>query len=639
MLEAVSSVARTGRCTGRANIETEVLLMSPSPAFGRGGRTLAAATAALASVAALALPSAAAAEDKPFRLTLLHNNDAESKLLTGDSLAGYGGIGRYKTVVDRLRAEADAYTDAKIEAGQKGKGTVMVSSGDNFLAGLNLNASLEKGVPWYDSIAFDALGYDAATLGNHDFDIGPKRLADFIEGIPDVPFLSANLSFDKEPALKDLLDDDRIVPSTVVDVGGDKVGVVGLTTTELRSISSPGRRIWVNQNLKAFAQREINRLRGLGVNKIILSSHLQGMANEQALIPQLTGVDIVIAGGGDELLASGSGPLIPGGMPVGPYPTVVQDRVGRDVPIITTQGELRYVGRLTVEFSSWGTITKIDADKSGPVRVSGTVGDADVAERDPQLVTDVEQPLMNYAADLNARVLGTTDVLLNGGNPDPIRVRESNLGNLVTDAFLHSVDKAGPAADMALQNGGGIRASIPAGDITEAQTFGVLPFSNNIVMVNNVPRSKVKELLEHGYAVVPSTSSAGRFAHIAGGEVSISTACTAQQVSGGAVTTPGKRVRDFTLDDGTKIVEDGAVVAGPGVDIATIDFLVQGGDGYPFGNLTSQSSGVAYSGALKEFIVDSPASGGLGGVVSSADYPAGGEGRISISAATPAGGC
>lgn len=616
--------------------------MSPRIALGRGGR-LAAGAVALASAVALAGAPGAYADPvgpkKPLRLTLLHNNDAESKLLTGDSVANYGGVGRFKTVLDGLRAQADAYSDSQISSGTKRKGTVLVSSGDNFLAGLNLSASFTKGVPWYDSIAFNALGYDAATIGNHEFDFGPNRLADFIEGTTDVPFLSANLDVSREARLDALADAGRIAPSTVVEVGADRVGVIGLTTPDITFVSSPGNKIRILKNLAAVANQQAARLRAAGVNKIILSSHLQGLANEEALIPQLRHVDVVIAGGGDELLANAGTPLVPGaGSPVGPYPKQVADLDGKTVPVVTTQGELRYVGRLTLEFDKWGTLRKIDTTRSGPVRVSGNAADADVVARDAQLVTDVEQPLIDYKAALDANIIATSEVLLNGGNPDPIRLKESNLGNLVTDAYLHAAEKAGRPSDVAITNGGGIRTSIAAGNVSEGQTFRVLPFDNLVVRVPSVPRSQFKELLENGYSSLPAAN--GRFTHIAGATVEVSTACTAQVVgTGGTITTAGSRVREVTLDDGTKVVDDGAIVTGDPIDVATVDFLAKGGDQYPFRGIPYQLTTTPYQQALEEYLVDAPASGGVGGSVTAAQYPVGGEGRITISSSAPAGGC
>ena len=171
-------------------------------------RRLAALTASIA-VAGLAAASSAGAAPPPhsqanlgkkpdFRLTLLHNNDGESKLGTGDSVAGYGGAARFETVVERLRAEAAVAPVGRENRDKpKGSGTLLVSSGDNFLAGLALLLGFQEGPPWPDAVVANALGYDAMTIGNHEFDFGQVRLAEYIEGVDDdIPFITANLGFD-----------------------------------------------------------------------------------------------------------------------------------------------------------------------------------------------------------------------------------------------------------------------------------------------------------------------------------------------------------------------------------------------------------------------------------------------------------
>jgi len=82
-----------------------------------------------------------------FRLTLLHNNDGESKYVVGDSVPNYGGITRFKTVLERLRSQADTYSNFAEQSGAESKGTVTISSGDNYLAGLNLRASFQRSTP------------------------------------------------------------------------------------------------------------------------------------------------------------------------------------------------------------------------------------------------------------------------------------------------------------------------------------------------------------------------------------------------------------------------------------------------------------------------------------------------------------
>ena len=128
------------------------------------------------------------------------------------------------------------------------------------------------------------------------------------------------------------------------------------------------------------------------------------------------------------------------------------------------------------------------------MRVSANAADPDVATENAALKTAITDPLVDYRAALAANVIGTTAVRLDGDNPNPIRLREANLGNLVADGFVAAANRTAaadgrPLAKVAFSNGGGIRNSIAAGNITEAQTFNVLPFDNVIVTVPNVTRA------------------------------------------------------------------------------------------------------------------------------------------------------
>jgi 5'-nucleotidase len=206
---------------------------------------------------------------------------------------------------------------------------------------------------------------------------------------------------------------------------------------------------------------------------------------------------------------------------------------------------------------------------------------------------------------------------------------ESNLGNLAADSLLWQAGElaAGfgvPVPDVALQNGGGMRndAIIPAGDITELDTFDVLPFPNFVTVIPDIPRAQFKEILENAVSQVENVS--GRFAQVAGFSFTYDPDGTAQVVDDdGNVLTAGTRVREVTLEGGTQIVSGGNVVAGADLTIATIDFLARGGDQYPYRNAPITLLGVSYQQALSNFIQDE-----LGGAITAADYPEGGEGRI-----------
>jgi 2',3'-cyclic-nucleotide 2'-phosphodiesterase/3'-nucleotidase/5'-nucleotidase len=552
-----------------------------------------------------------------FTLTLLHNNDGESELLP-TTIAGqsYGGAARFVRLMRRLREEGRAETD----------GVVTVSSGDNFLAGPEFYVSLQRGVPYYDAIALEDVRYDAVAIGNHEFDFGPEVLANFIRSFDRIPpFVSANLDVSAEPSLAGFARSGRIAPSTVVEVGGRRVGIVGATTPALPRISSP-RDVVVDPDVRAAVQAEVDSLTAAGVDLVVLISHLQSIAEDTTLIPQLRGVDVAVAGGGDELLANPDDVLIPGDAAEGPYPLLIEDADGRTVPVVTTSGGYRYVGRLVLEFDDAGALVGVD-EESGPVRVAAADGTGVYGP----VVRRVEEPLTEALAGLAATVVGQTAVPLDGVR-NHVRTRETNLGDLVADALLATADSLNeafgvPDPDVALQNGGGIRndAVVPVGPLTELTTFDVLPFANFVAVVPDVPAAQFKEVLENAYSRVEFRD--GRFTQVAGLAVNIDTTATAQVVDAdGNVTTPGERVRHVTLADGTVLVADGVVVDGaPAVTVATIDFLARGGDFSPYRGADFTTLGVTYQQAFRDFVAES-----LGGLVPAADYPEGGEGRITF---------
>jgi 5'-nucleotidase/UDP-sugar diphosphatase len=585
------------------------------------------ARSAFVACAAASVLAAGASAQSSFRLTILHTNDTESKLLyPSSSQQAYGGAARFKTKADALRAAADA-------AG----GVVMVSSGDNYLAGPEFNASLSlpAGSRYYDSIALQAIGYDAICLGNHDFDFGPEVLANFINGFTDgTKFLSSNLDFSAEPSLNALVGSGRIAKRTTSVTDGVTIGFVGATTPDLPFISSPGD-VVIDPNFAQAIQTEVDALTAAGVKHIVVMTHLQGISVERALASQLRDVDVLVAGGGDELLWNAGQLLVPDdaidanndGVPdarYGAYPLYETDANGRQLPIITTRGDYRYVGRCVVDFDANGLVTAVDPT-SGPVRVASTA-QADGVVEDAAVKAAVTDPVAASVAGLAANVIATSEVALDG-RTSTIRAQETNEGNLCADSLLWNArllakGEGLPRPVVAFQNGGGIRNNsiLPAGNFTELNTFQFLPFSNFAAIIPALPVPTFKALLENAVSrVQPPTgfpsSGNGRFAQIAGFRFTYSIAAN-----------PGSRVIDVVLDDGTVLVDDG-VVLNPKATIAaaTIDFLCRGGDEYPLTGLAFESIGVSYQQALYNYVVSDA---GLNGLISSADYPAAGEGRI-----------
>ncbi|HUG86478.1 MAG TPA: 5'-nucleotidase C-terminal domain-containing protein, partial [Euzebya sp.] len=501
--------------------------------------------------------------------------------------------------------------------------------------------------PVLDAIGLSLVGYDALALGNHDFDFGPQFTARFVDSFdPAVPFLSANLDVSGVPELQALADAEppQVAPSVTVDAGGTPVGIIGLTTPFLRSISSPGDVI-VGQDVVAAVQAEVDAMTAEGTEHIILISHLQGLSEDIDLVGAISGVDAVVAGGGDEVLADPADPLVPGDLAnvADSYPIELTDADGETVPTVTTAGDYKYLGRLTLYFGEDGELlaeTPFDEGTSRMVRLADESLPFGVA-RNATVVEEVEGPVRDFIADLETEVIATSEVDLDGSRP-PIRGQETNLGNLVADAHAYIAETRGgdfgldtTAEIVGLQNGGGIRNNsvIPAGDITELTTFEILPFANFVAAVEDFTADQLKDVLEQAYADVSGGN--GAFLHVSNLVIEIDASQTAQEIEVDdegqvTITTPGERVRSVTFADGTPLIQDGEVVeAAPTFTVASIDFSLRNGDGYPF-NLGEDGFtvlGTSYQQALSSYI---QAEAGLDGVISATDYPEGGEGRITI---------
>jgi 5'-nucleotidase / UDP-sugar diphosphatase len=588
--------------------------------------SLALAIRTIALGAAVSLPVAANAAS----LTLFHNNDGESKIFgdgnftaTGYVDSGFGGVAYFKTTLDNLRA-ANA-----------GRDQLTISSGDNVLAGLAYNASLATGPlgsrTYYDAIALNLIGYDAITLGNHDFDSGPAVLADFVSFYNaqggSAPFLSANLDFSGESSLQSLVTSGSIAKSTVVTKNGNTYGIIGVTTETLPTVSQPGA-VGVNPVLPAI-QQEVALLQSLGVNKIILSSHLQNLNNELSLVGQLSGVDIVIAGGGDELLINADNARNNLSQRAGPYPVTVQDADGKNVAVVTTVGEYFYVGKLDVEFDANGDVVSVSGE---PVVVDKDLPGADTGVLpDPVMQAQVVTPVVAAVTAANSSQIATTEVFLEHSSPGTsgprvIRQRETNLGNLIADAFVWAAgNEAGvnPGnALIGLTNSGGIREDLDNdanGVVTQGEAFATLPFNNTLAVVENLDVVTLVTALENAVSrIQPNlTGTDGRFAQISGFEFDYNPQLAA-----------GSRVVQVRFADGSLIWDAalGAVYAGL-FDLATNSFLAGAGtpDGYNFGSAVRTILGVGYAESLINFIQQE-----LNGQITAADYAITGEGRINV---------
>jgi 2',3'-cyclic-nucleotide 2'-phosphodiesterase (5'-nucleotidase family)/DNA-binding beta-propeller fold protein YncE len=569
----------------------------------------------------------------PFTLQLLHFADGEAGLLAGET-------------APNLAALVDAFDGDYAN-------TLILAGGDNFLPGPFLAAGTDATVaathsrgnnPGAADIEIhNRIGVEASTIGNHEFDLGTNAFSDAINDAA-FPYLSANLDFSADSAISARYQETvgvgglenvtslarKIVPSAVVEKGGEVIGLVGVTTQILETISSTG-----GVEVKGFAgdgsetndmaqlaallQPVIDDLLGQGVNKIVLMAHLQQIQFEQALAPLLEGVDIILAAGSNTRLgdADDTAVAFPGHAAdfANTYPIVTAGKDGKTTVIVNTDNEYTYLGRLVVDFDEDGEI--ITGSLTGNVAINGayaateanvaaawgdTDGDlTDTAFADGtkgEQVADITEAVDAVIQTKDGQVFGFTNVYLEGER-NQVRNQETNLGNITADANLNALTSAlgsaAPATFVAsLKNGGGVRAQIgsvdvvtgdkettlanpdagkPEGGVSQLDIENSLRFNNGL-MAFDTTAAGLKAILEHGVAVL---GNQGRYPQIGGIRFSYDEELPA-----------GSRVTNVALIDENNgiravIVENGVVNpdAPATITMVTLNFLAQGGDSYP----------------------------------------------------------
>ena len=441
-----------------------------------------------------------------------------------------------------------------------------------------------------EGLLMDLVDAAAVTLGNHEFDLGTDLIAAMIA--PEVngataaevewlgSYLSANLDFSGDAALSELATSElfsqdafqatleellaganppKLAPAVIAERGGEHIGIIGVTTQFLENISSPGGVDILTgssndmQALAAIIQPVIDDLQAQGINKIILSSHLQQIQFEEELTTLLEGVDIVIAGGSNSLLADQEDQdrdLFPGaGEPYDTYPIVTQDASGNDVVVVNTDGGWRYVAALVVEFDEQGRVIadSIAENSSGVYattdeQVEALGGDLESAFAEGTKGNVAEELVGaggDFVAEQDANILGLTDVYLVGAR-EAVRTEETNLGNLTADANLWYAQQLDAEVMVSFKNGGGIREPIgdvvvegsdsepsyqapganavigkPEGGVSQLDAASSLRFNNDLTIIS-VTRSTLLDVLEHAVAASAPGLTAGQFAQDGG---------------------------------------------------------------------------------------------------------------------------
>lgn len=602
-------------------------------------------------------------------LQLLHASDLEGGV---DAVAD---APNFAAVVEAL--EADAASQAIP--------SLLISAGDNYIPGPFFSAAGDRdlrtplqqaytdffGIPLtnvregagrVDITVMNLLGFDASAVGNHEFDAGSNTFGGIIR--PDIrgaafsdvrwpgaqfPYLSSNLDFSGDGNLgpvftNDILTSDafqsnpsnpgaasapKIARATIVEKDGAFFGVIGATTPNLESITSPGGVSVIGdgeiENLAEQLQAVIDEVRGMGIDKIILVTHLQQLALEEELVPLLSGVDIAIAGGSDTLLADEDDILRPGDEAERPYPIETTDLDGNPALIVSTDGQYSYVGRLVVSFDPSGNVIpeSIDSAESGAF---ATNDDAVSGIPDPfapgskaAAIRDLTDAVQDIVIAKDAEVYGSSAVFLEGRR-SAVRTEETNLGNLTADANLAAARAIDPTVVMSFKNGGGIRAEIGsidgetgeegpnlenplsgkgAGEISQLDLENTLRFNNGLTLLT-LSMEDVLAVLEHAVSATEDGATPGQFPQIGGLAFSFDPELP-----------PGERVQTVALKNELNetlelLVEEGDILGDPSrtFRVVTLGFLANGGDSYPYPALAEDvvDTGIGEQEALAEFL-------------------------------------
>ena len=344
----------------------------------------------------------------------------------------------------------------------------ILSEGDFSFGGLMGTAS--KGL--YIIRLMNAVGYDAACVGNHEFDMGIPHLMK-MDSLLRAPLLSCNFRSSNSPNSPVML------PYVMRRYGARKVAFVGVTTPSTIYSASPvyfqddsGRYIYnFNANgLAANVQQWVNAARAAGADYVVLLSHLGDEEGEQtstALIPQLEGVDVVLDGHDHHVIRQ----------------RMLRDRRGNSVPLSSTGTQFQYIGMLTIPQQGGEISTRLLLTDS--LLNKGCVN---------QAVRDTLEAI-NRENDLRGnRIVATCDYFLEAyDRPRDLRVvrlRETNLGNLVADAFREVLN-----ADIGWVNGGAIRDNLAGPVITHNDLLTMLPFLNKARIVE-VSGQEILDALE-----------------------------------------------------------------------------------------------------------------------------------------------
>jgi 5'-nucleotidase len=435
----------------------------------------------LMTASAISLSAGAALAD--YQLNILHINDLHSRLeainkfdstcsaAEADKKECFGGIARVKSAIDARRAELGANANL-----------LVLDAGDQFQGSLFYTQYKSGPVAEF----MNGIGFDAMAIGNHEFDDGPAELLKLINAVK-FPIISGNTKAADGSEVKD-----KFKGYIIKDLGGQKVAVVSVLAKDTNETSSPGDKITFEDEIE-YLKGAVKEIQDQGVNKIVVLSHV-GYVKDQEIARSVDGVDVIVGGHSHTLLSS-TDPKA-----AGPYPTLVKNPSGVDVPVVTAYAYSKYLGDLTVTFDDNGVVKSTNG---APKLLDASVTpDEGFTKRVAELAAPLEE--------MKKKEIGTSETSIDGSR-EVCRAKECTMGNLVSDALLDRVKDQG--ITIAIQNGGGLRASIDAGPVTMGEVLTVLPFQNSIATFQ-IKGADLLAALENGTSQIED--GAGRFVQAAG---------------------------------------------------------------------------------------------------------------------------
>lgn len=453
-------------------------------------------------------------------ITILHTNDTHARAVEASPAMGFAKVAG---IADKYRTENP--NTLLLDAGDAVHGTTF--------------ATLVEG----ESIVkvMNEIGYQAIVPGNHEFNYGSKRLLELAD-MMNFPMISANVKKKDGTRLFD--------PYIIKEVDGVKIGIIALTTPETMYKTNPKNVEGLDiTDPAAEAKVLVNEIRGK-VDVVVVLGHLGQDASSTdtsfKVVKEVPGIDVFIDGHSH---------------------TVLQDGLVSDHgTLIASAGEYtNYVGVIDL-WVDGGKVTKKQATLIDETEAKDIKPNEKVAALVSSIQKEQEPILKEEVAN--------TAVHLDGERAQ-VRAGESNLGDLLADA-LRDVAQA----DIALTNGGGIRASIKEGTVTKGDIITVLPFGNQVVSLD-VKGADILAALENGVASYPEPS--GGFPQVSGIKFSID-----------ASADKGNRVHSVTV--GGKALDPEATYK-----LATNDFTAVGGDEYTM--FTKYSISGMY-GAMDEALIN-----------------------------------